>query len=61
MEGGEIPGHSNRVFCIKFLPDNPNLFLSAGWDGVALKWDIRTRNPVGYIYGPKIYGDSLDV
>jgi len=26
------PGHSNRVFSIKFLNDDPNVFLSAGWD-----------------------------
>jgi COMPASS component SWD3 len=36
MESGEIPSHSNRIFCVKWLDDNPNLLLSAGWDGVIL-------------------------
>ena len=26
------PGHSNRVFSVKFLTNEPNLILSGGWD-----------------------------
>lgn len=26
------PGHNNRVFAVKFVPDDFNLLLSGGWD-----------------------------
>lgn len=26
------PGHSNRVYCVKYDPENPNIILSGGWD-----------------------------
>jgi len=31
-ELGEIAGHSNRIFCVKFDPGNPHLLVSGGWD-----------------------------
>jgi WD40 repeat protein len=34
-------GHSNRVFSLKFLPDDHNVFVSGGWDGTVFIWDIR--------------------
>jgi WD40 repeat protein len=30
--GKATPGHSNRVFAVKFHPDDDNVILSAGWD-----------------------------
>lgn len=61
-------GHNNRVFSLKFSPDNPDLLVSGGWDmNVFLYfmqvnvWDVRTNNVVSTIYGPKISGDSLDI
>lgn len=36
-----IPGHTNRIFSIKFIQDNCNLLLSAGWDMNIMFWDIR--------------------
>lgn len=36
-------GHSNRVFSVKFLPDNPNLLMSGGWDANILIWDLREK------------------
>jgi WD40 repeat protein len=54
------PGHSNRVFSVKFLPDVPNTFISGGWDGNVLIWDLRERKAVGSIHGPNLTGDSLD-
>ena len=32
-EGGEkLPGHSNRIFCVKFNPFDSNMIASGGWD-----------------------------
>ena len=54
------PGHSNRVFSVKFAPDQ-NLILSGGWDNTIQIWDIRQGAAVRSIYGPHICGDSLDI
>lgn len=35
------PGHNNRVFSLKFLPEDSNLFISGGWDTNVHIWDIR--------------------
>lgn len=45
---------------MKFTSD-PNLLISGGWDGLVYFWDIRTTCSVGYILGPHIYGESIDV
>lgn len=52
-------GHANRVFAIKFLPE-PNLFISGGWDGNILFWDLRERKAYASIHGPNLTGDALD-
>jgi COMPASS component SWD3 len=31
-ENGDLPGHSNRIFCVKFDPFNSNQIASGGWD-----------------------------
>jgi WD40 repeat protein len=31
-ENGELPGHSNRVFCVRFDPLSQHLLASGGWD-----------------------------
>lgn len=31
-ELADLPGHSNRVFCVKFNKQNPNMVVSGGWD-----------------------------
>eukprot|EP01017_Pseudomicrothorax_dubius_P006409 TRINITY_DN1181_c0_g2_i6.p1 TRINITY_DN1181_c0_g2~~TRINITY_DN1181_c0_g2_i6.p1 ORF type:complete len:310 (+),score=31.24 TRINITY_DN1181_c0_g2_i6:356-1285(+) len=53
-------GHSNRVFSIKFVNDDPNILLTGGWDNTIRVWDIRESTSVRAIYGPTISGDSLD-
>lgn len=55
------PGHSNRIFGLKFKPDDHNILLSGGWDNTVQFWDLRTGNSIRSIYGPHICGDSLDV
>jgi WD40 repeat protein len=34
-------GHSNRIFSVKFVNDEPNMLLSGGWDRAVFLWDIR--------------------
>lgn len=53
-------GHTNRIFSIKFLPDDPNVILSCGWDSNLNIWDLRQKELVGTFYGPNMSGDSLD-
>ena len=31
-EKGEMPGHSNRIFSVKFNQATPNVLASGGWD-----------------------------
>ena len=31
-EKGDLPGHSNRVFSVRFNPLDPNMVISGGWD-----------------------------
>lgn len=54
-------GHSNRVYALKFKPDDPNIILSGGWDNTVQMWDTRVGASVRSIYGPHICGEGLDV
>jgi COMPASS component SWD3 len=31
-EKGEQPGHSNRVFAVRYNPNDSNMIVSGGWD-----------------------------
>ena len=59
--GKASPGHSNRVFSVKFKPDNPNIVVSGGWDNTVQVWDVREEKSVQSFYGPHICGDAIDV
>lgn len=63
MTGGiwQYPGHSNRIFSLKYSPLDPNLIVSAGWDNTLYFWDVRDSKSFGSIYGPSVSGDSLDI
>lgn len=54
-------GHSNRIFSIKWHPDDPNIIVSGGWDNTVQIWDVRTAVSVRTIYGPHICGDAIDL
>jgi COMPASS component SWD3 len=56
----QCPGHTNRVFSVKFLRDQPQVFISGGWDNVVYFWDIRDKRPIGSYFGAKVGSDTLD-
>lgn len=55
------PGHSNRIFCLKFNPIDTNQLISGGWDNSLIVNDLRVQGPVMQVYGPHICGDTIDV
>ena len=59
--GIKLPGHASRVFCTKFVPDDPNVVISGGWDRIMKMYDTRIGKPVAQIGGPQICGDSIDI
>ena len=63
LEGGGQGenGHSNRIYCVKFDPNDPNFVISGGWDFTVIIWDIRLGCPVRHFYGPSINGDAIDL
>jgi WD40 repeat protein len=46
MEEGHMGAHSNRVYCLKWNPFDPNMFFSGGWDKTVFVWDIRKKTAV---------------
>ena len=60
LKEGSVPAHTNRIFTLKFIDDNENLLMSAGWDETLLFWDLRIKSSQNFIYGPLICGDALD-
>ena len=55
------PGHSGRIFCVKFHPENDNMLVTGGWDKTVQFYDVRGSKICHSIYGPEICGDSLDI
>ncbi|KAJ9459060.1 putative WD-repeat protein 51A [Diplonema papillatum] len=53
------PAHSSRVQSVKWLPHNPNLLVSGGWDKTIQLWDTRVDHAVSSFYGPYICGDAI--
>ena len=46
--GGEQtfpPGHSSRVYCLKYDKEDPNVVYTGGWDYRVVVWDLRDRKP----------------
>jgi len=64
LQGGdmkETAGHSNRVFSLKYHPEDPNLILSGGWDNTVQLWDTRKGISVRSLWNCYICGDSVDI
>ncbi|XP_002128358.2 uncharacterized protein LOC100183679 [Ciona intestinalis] len=55
-------GHTKRVFALKCHPNDPNLFVTAGWDNCIKLWDRRIlRSAKMSIPGPHVCGAGLDM
>eukprot|EP00483_Globobulimina_turgida_P006762 UN06773 len=54
-------GHSNRIFALKWKPDDSNILISGGWDNCVLMWDLRSQNCFRSIFGPHIAGQTIDI
>jgi len=54
-------GHTNRIFCVKFVENQPNMFISGGWDNTMFLWDVRVTKAVASVFGPSVSGESLDI
>lgn len=59
--GKNLPGHSSRIFSVKFHPTDPNVLISGGWDRTIQVYDIRLGRTVGSMFGPQVSGDALDL
>ena len=59
--GSSLPGHSDRIFALKFDAKNENLLYSGGWDDCIYISDLREGGFVGMIPGPHVCGESFDV
>lgn len=64
LTGGDslnTPGHSNRVFSLKYHPTMRNVMVTGGWDNTVQFWDLRKGHAVRAIFGPHVCGDSVDI
>lgn len=59
-ERNELPGHSNRVYCVKFNKSDDNMVASGGWDNTVQIYDTRYRGPIKSLWGPHICGETID-
>jgi len=44
--GKKLPGHSSRIFAVRFSPQDPNVLVSGGWDRTLQIYDIREGRTV---------------
>jgi len=55
------PGHAQRVFAMTYKKDDPNCVITGGWDKTLQIHDIRKGGPVGYIFGPDLSSNAIDI
>ena len=52
----------NRIFSLRGIKKDPNLFFTGGWDSTIRLWDVRApNNYVRKFSGPSVSADSLDL
>lgn len=59
-KGQQKPGHSNRIFAVKFDKTGKTL-ISGSWDMTVKVWDVNSGTVAHSIYGPEINGDAIDL
>jgi hypothetical protein len=59
--GHGAPGHTNRIFAVKFSDEDPSVLLSGGWDQCVHVWDTRSGRSERVIFGANVCGDAVDV
>jgi hypothetical protein len=57
----KVIGHSSKIYALKYHKDNPKILISGGWDDNVMFWDLNTGTSIGFIFGPHIYGEGLDI
>lgn len=60
-DSANTPGHSSRIFSLKYHPTMRDLVVTGGWDNTVQFWDLRRGHAVRAIFGPHICGDAVDV
>jgi WD40 repeat protein len=58
-----LPGHTKRIFCVKFDKTQDSIIYSGGWDDAVYVSDLRSGGKaVSVIPGPHVCGgDGIDV
>ncbi len=54
------PGHSNRIFSLRFDESGKSL-ISASWDMTVKMWDLASGTVARTIFGPEVAGDAIDI
>ena len=53
-------GHFNRIFALKYKPDDMNILFSGSWDDNIFAWDTRSNKVIRSIHGPHLAGQAID-
>ena len=54
-------GHTNRVFSVRFYPEDDTMLVSGGWDNKIVFWDLRQEKPAHTLLNKMICGDAIDI
>ena len=56
FETGHLGSHDNRIFCIKWKPNDSNVLATGGWDKTVHFWDLRSKTSINKLFGYYIGG-----